>query len=286
MIKRAIEPGKTSTGEKICFVQKLGENRARFVVESSDQTRRLVESSDAGGFVAIEGARRAGVPETTRKEADIIALRSHVRNGGIYGLTFVAVGEWDPTQKRLPFIVVGFYYSANDHVQATEYAISKSNLGKILSPREAERLIVEGIVGHQRMTLREALNSHVAVDPWQSQSPYLHGVGQMQQPYLSHPQSLSHQQYGFNPIPNLQHNHFPQQLVPYVQQHATNLQPVQQQSYFPHNHIISEQAFPQGTPVIPQQQQYYQQHPGQLSLGISPMVQPQFHTYNSDGEEL
>jgi hypothetical protein len=283
LIKRAIEPGKTSTGEKICFVQKLGENRARFVVESSDQTRRLVESSDAGGFVAIEGARRSGVPETTRKEADIIALRSHVRSGGIYGLTFVAVGEWDPTQKRLPFIVVGFYYSANDHMQATEYAISKSNLGKILSPREAERLIVEGIVGHQRMSLREALNSHVAVDPWQSQSPYLHGVGQ---PYLSHPQSLSHQQYGFNPNPNLQQNHFPQQLVPYVQQHATNLQPVQQQSYFPHNHIISEQAFPQGAPVIPQQQQYYQQHPGQLSLGISPMVQPQFHTYNSDGEEL
>jgi hypothetical protein len=80
----------------------------------------------------------------------------------------VVVGEWDPTQKWLPFIVVGFYYSTNNHVQATEYAISKSNLGKILSLREAERLIMEGIVGHQRMTLREALNSHVTMDPWQS----------------------------------------------------------------------------------------------------------------------
>ncbi|KAH2011693.1 hypothetical protein KXW40_005927 [Aspergillus fumigatus] len=253
--QRAIEPGKTSTGEKICFVQKLGENRARFVVESSDHTRRLVESSDAGGFVAIEGARRAGVPETTRKETDILALRSRVRSGGIYGLTFVAVGEWDPTQKRLPFIVVGFYYSENEHVQAAEYAISKSNLGKILSPREAERLVVEGIVGHQSMSLREALSSQLTVDPWQSQSPHLHGVGQMQQPYLLFPQSL------FNPPPDLQQNYFPQQLVPYVQQHATNLLPVQQQPYFPHPHIISQQALPQQAPVIPQQQQYYQQHP-------------------------
>ncbi|KAH3009287.1 hypothetical protein KXV73_007431 [Aspergillus fumigatus] len=281
MIRRAIEPGKTSTGEKICFVQKLGENRARFVVESSDHTRRLVESSDAGGFVAIEGARRAGVPETTRKETDILALRSRVRSGGIYGLTFVAVGEWDPTQKRLPFIVVGFYYSENEHVQAAEYAISKSNLGKILSPREAERLVVEGIVGHQSMSLREALSSQLTVDPWQSQSPHLHGVGQMQQPYLSFPQSL------FNPPPDLQQNYFPQQLVPYVQQHATNLLPVQQQPYFPHPHIISQQALPQQAPVIPQQQQYYQQHPpAQVSLGISPMVQPHLHSYNSDGEEL
>lgn len=281
MIRRAIEPGKTSTGEKICFVQKLGENRARFVVESSDHTRRLVESSDAGGFVAIEGARRAGVPETTRKETDILALRSRVRSGGIYGLTFVAVGEWDPTQKRLPFIVVGFYYSENEHVQAAEYAISKSNLGKILSPREAERLVVEGIVGHQSMSLREALSSQLTVDPWQSQSPHLHGVGQMQQPYLLFPQSL------FNPPPDLQQNYFPQQLVPYVQQHATNLLPVQQQPYFPHPHIISQQALPQQAPVIPQQQQYYQQHPpAQVSLGISPMVQPHLHSYNSDGEEL
>jgi hypothetical protein len=281
MIRRAIEPGKTSTGEKICFVQKLGENRARFVVESSDHTRRLVESSDAGGFVAIEGARRAGVPETTRKETDILALRSRVRSGGIYGLTFVAVGEWDPTQKRLPFIVVGFYYSENEHVQAAEYAISKSNLGKILSPREAERLVVEGIVGHQSMSLREALSSQLTVDPWQSQSPHLHGVGQMQQPYLSFPQSL------FNPPPDLQQNYFSQQLVPYVQQHATNLLPVQQQPYFPPPHIISQQALPQQAPVIPQQQQYYQQQPpAQVSLGISPMVQPHLHSYNSDGEEL
>jgi hypothetical protein len=284
VIKRAIEPGKTSTGETICFIQRLGENRARFVVESPDKTRRLVESSDAGGFVAIEGATRAGVPETTRKETDILWLRSQVRSGGIYGLNFVAVGEWDPTQKRLPFIVAGFYYAPNDYVQATEYAISRSNLGKILSPREAERLIVEGIVGHQSMSLREALMSRLFAEPWQGQSPNPHEYVQM--PYLPH-------QYGFNLQPDLQQHYFPQQLFPYVQQHAPNLQPVQhRQPYFPQQ-MISPNGQQALTPQAPQQQQYYQQQqfyqqqpPTQVSFGIHPTVQPRFHSYNSDGEEL
>ena len=64
MTKRTIKQGYTSTGEKILYIQRLGENRARFVVETHDGRRRLVESAAAGGQPALEGARQAGVPET------------------------------------------------------------------------------------------------------------------------------------------------------------------------------------------------------------------------------
>ncbi|KAA8642583.1 putative glutamine rich protein [Aspergillus tanneri] len=289
-IKRILEPGKTSTGEKICFIQKLGENRARFVVEASDGARRLVESSAAGGLPAIEGAKQAGVRETIRGEHDIATLRSQVRGGGIYGLNWVAVGEWDPSQKRLPFVVAGYYYKD----PGNEYPVSRSNLGKILSARQAERLIVEGIVGHQNMSLREALISQLS------------GFGQMQQPYP--PQAPYGQHYIPNLQPAMQQHYIPQQLFPYGQQPVPNVPPVQQQHYFPQQLAPpNSQQASFGFPSQPQlasdpqqqyyqqqyyqqqnyQQQHYQQQPlAHVPVGIPPMTYPTIHTYNSDGEEL
>lgn len=138
------------------------------MVEDADGRRRLVECSAAGGYLALQGARYNGVITTTRKEEDIRRLRDRVRGGGTYGLTFVAVGEWDITKKRFPFIVVGFYHM---NAQSTEEAaISRSSLGKILSPREAERLIVEGITGHQDSSLRDTLYNQISMTPMDSLS--------------------------------------------------------------------------------------------------------------------
>ncbi|PYH94477.1 hypothetical protein BO71DRAFT_325373 [Aspergillus ellipticus CBS 707.79] len=155
--KRSIEPGKTSSGEKIKFIQYLGTNRANFVVESTDGSVRLVSSASAGGKPAIEGAVSQGVPYISRSAVEIHDLKRNVGAGGTYGLTWVAVGEWDTSKNRLPFIIVGFYHIFQ--TQRIDVAISRSNLAKIRSPAEAERLIGEGITGCLNMTLRDALES-------------------------------------------------------------------------------------------------------------------------------
>ena len=64
MTKQTIKQEYTSTGEKILYIQRLGENHARFVIETSDGRQQLVESAAAGGQPALEGAKQAGVPET------------------------------------------------------------------------------------------------------------------------------------------------------------------------------------------------------------------------------
>ncbi|KAL1885230.1 SERTA domain-containing protein 3 [Paecilomyces lecythidis] len=154
IVQRRIEPGKTSTGEKILFVQKLGLNRANLVVVTSDGSYYLVDSASAGGPGVVTAAIDAGVPFVIRDEATIKSYRDMINSGGgTYGLWFVAPGSWDITKNRLPYIVVGFQYSGpNTEVKE---AISRSNLGKITSPRGAERLIAEGILGQpNNMTLR------------------------------------------------------------------------------------------------------------------------------------
>ncbi|KAH8424204.1 putative glutamine rich protein [Aspergillus melleus] len=161
VVKRRIEPGLTATGEPIRYIQKLGEKRANFVVEGADGSYRLVSSATAGGVPALEGAVTKGVPFTVQREAEIQRYKERVRNGGEYGCFFVAIGELDLTKERLPFIVVGFHHS--DGVNEINEAISRSNLGKILSPKAADRMIVEGIVGHPNMTLREVLMYQISL---------------------------------------------------------------------------------------------------------------------------
>ena len=181
--KRSVQPGYTSQGERICFIQPLGVYRARFVVESSEGNRRLVESSAAGGLTALEGAKRMNIPETIRDEASILNMRSRVMSGGDYGLTFVAVGECDMSKKRMPFMVVGFYHIPIGSNQPDEAAISRSNLGKILAPREAERLIVEGITGDAEMSLKEALMCQTSPASEQQQAPFMGQPRPLSLPY-------------------------------------------------------------------------------------------------------
>ncbi|KAB8256791.1 hypothetical protein BDV32DRAFT_152945 [Aspergillus pseudonomiae] len=157
--QRCIKPGYTSTGERIHYVQPLG-NRANFVVETQDQKYRLIGSAAAGGRPAIEGAKAANVQQTVNNPSEIQNIRTMVQIGGQYGLFFVAAAPWDPASSRLPWFVVGFYYNGNG--TNIRVAISRSNLGKILSPKHADGLIVEGIVGSTDMSLREALESQVA----------------------------------------------------------------------------------------------------------------------------
>ncbi|KAF7594866.1 hypothetical protein BBP40_007900 [Aspergillus hancockii] len=158
--QRCIKAGYTSTGEKIHYIQPLG-IRANFVVQTSDGKYRLVSSASAGGKPAIEGAKQAGVPETIQDPSKVQEMRAMIQIGGHYGLFFVAPAAWDTASPRLPWFVVGFHYSGNN--KSFQVAISRSNLGKILSPRQADQLIVEVIAGHTDLPLREALESQVAL---------------------------------------------------------------------------------------------------------------------------
>lgn len=204
VVKRRIEPGMTATGEPIRYIQRLGEKRANFVVEGADGSYRLVSSSAAGGILAIEGAEAKGVPSTIQREATIQEYKERVRKGGEYGCFFVAIGELDLTKARLPYIVVGFQHS--DGATEIKEAISRSSLGKILSPKAADRMIVEGIVGHPNMTLREVLSYQISLaapltnyhmepptaqqGPWQPGYAHLGGFEQRQSLPWGEPEPL------------------------------------------------------------------------------------------------
>lgn len=247
-IQRAIQPGFTSSGEKILFIQSLGLN-ARFVVTDSEGNVRLVSGSQP----AIDLAKRAGVPNTLQDPAEIQALRDLVRCGGEYGLEFVAIGEWDLTNKRLPFIVVGFYHE-NESGRRDE-AISRSALTKVLGTREAEKLVVESIVGNSDMSLKEALKSQISPGKQEHQpnnTPLLLPYREQTQPWWFQPNT---QHYGSH--------------VGFNADHAQQPYPNQFQPVFAHH---SQQS-------IPQQPQYqqpfpYQYQPGPFAIPPQPVLDP------------
>ena len=197
-----------------------------------------MESAAAGGQPALEGVKKAGVPETVQDETTILKFQQQVRSGsGTYGLTFVAVGGWNISNKRLPFIVVGFYHTNNNGME--EAAVSQSNLGKILAPHEAECLIVEGIVGYPDLSLREALKSQISLTQQQYENKQPQFMGQprplsweKQEPaWFQKPRSQFEPSYGKQQPPYFQQQ---QQQQPYFSQ-KPNLEP-----YF---------GFPSMTPV-------------------------------------
>jgi hypothetical protein len=239
-IQRAIQPGFTSSGEKILFIQPFGLG-ARFVVTDNEGNIRLVSGSQP----AIDLAKRAGVPNTLQDPAEIQELRDLVRCGGAYGLEFVAIGEWDLTSKRLPFIVVGFYHE-NESGRRDE-AISRSALTKVLGTREAEKLVVESIVGNSAMSLKEALKSQISPGKQEHQSnnvPLLLPYGEQTQPWWFQPNSQHYGSHvGFNadhaqqPYPNQFQPVFPQQFQQSVpQQQLQQPLPQQYQQPFPHQY--------------------------------------------------
>jgi hypothetical protein len=104
-----------------------------FVVQISDKKYRLVSNAYDGGMPAIEEAEQAGVPETIQDPSKIQEMRAMIQIGGYYVLFYVAATTWDTASPRLLWFTVGFHYSGND--TNFDIAISRSNLGKILSPR-------------------------------------------------------------------------------------------------------------------------------------------------------
>lgn len=245
-IQRAIQPGFTTSGEKILFIQSLGLH-ARFVVTDSEGNIRLVSGSQP----AIDLAKRAGVPNTLQDPVDIQKLRDRVRSGGVYGLEFAAIGEWDLTSTRLPFIVVGFYHE-NESGRCYE-AISRSALTKILGTREGERLVVESIVGNSEMSLKEALKSQISPGKQEhlpNQAHLLLPYREQTQPWWFQP---APQQYGshvgFNADPAQQLYPFqqvvPQQFQqPVPQQQFQQFVPQQYQQPFPYQHQAAPFAMP------------------------------------------
>lgn len=156
LVSRFVRPGYTSSGEEICMIQWLGKISPRFVVMDSQGGMRLMSSAAAGGQPALDGAMREKKPSTTTKPSEIKILHKLVIRGGGYGLSWVAVGELHPDRTKLPFIVVGFWHEGSNG--RTEVGISRSSLAKIVSSKEAERLISESLVGVPDFTVREALN--------------------------------------------------------------------------------------------------------------------------------
>ncbi|KAJ5766685.1 uncharacterized protein N7511_004301 [Penicillium nucicola] len=134
---------------------------ARFVVEDNSGRIRLMSSSATGGQLAIDGARAAGVPDTLRGEEALINLQRLVRAhfAGTYGLNWVAVGEVDPTHDKYPFMLVGFFFEGpNGNPPLMEVGLSRSALKKIISPREADRLISEALTYDSNVALEDAIS--------------------------------------------------------------------------------------------------------------------------------
>lgn len=165
-IARSVNPGYTSSGEKIRMIQNLGMTGARFVIEDANGKIRLVSSAAAGGQLAIDGARSTGVPVTMQREQDISSLRNVVRStaGGTYGINWVAIGQVDASHNKSPFMVVGFYFESPDGAPPQEAGISRSALKRILSPKEADRLISEAITEDPDMALKDAISSLSGLD--------------------------------------------------------------------------------------------------------------------------
>jgi hypothetical protein len=195
-VSRFVRPGFTSSGEQICMIQWLGKFSPRFVVMDSEGGMRLMSGAAAGGQPALNGAMTVNIPSTTTKPNEIKSLNRMVMSGGGYGLSWVAVGELHPDRTKLPFIVVGFWHQ--DVNKLSEVGISRSSLAKVVSSKEAERLISESLVGSPDCTVREALNM-LAPGAIRDVPP-----PQLALPYTSHTHygarsQRSHQPYGSQP---------------------------------------------------------------------------------------
>jgi hypothetical protein len=77
-IDYTVKPGYTTTSEKIIAVQKIGAYSARFVTESDNRSRRIINSGQAGAKLAIKGALKAGVPFTTTSYNNITNIKAAV----------------------------------------------------------------------------------------------------------------------------------------------------------------------------------------------------------------
>lgn len=239
-VQHQVTPGFTTFGEEIHYIQPLGNGRANFVVKTPDECYSLVDSSISGGSLAIEAAKNACKPFTTSDETKLKEYQELVTRGGQYGISFVAPGAWEASKKRLPFIVVGFYYvSAQDPNRTVEAAVSRSNLGKILkSPRQAEHMIVQGLGGESHWRLREALSFQLSMEAplgathinFPSQQPMA------APPNQPGPPDQRNQYHGVNSIPQRMATEWKEQVPWWSQkpQQASHQFPAQEFQSIPH----------------------------------------------------
>jgi hypothetical protein len=177
-----VKPGYTTTGEKIIAMQKIGAYSARFVTESDDGSRRIVDSGQAGAKLAMEGALKAGVPFTTTSYGDIAEIKAALNRLEKWSLTYVAVSQWDTTrfnangQTKLPHTVVGL------SLGGSEFHISKSVLTLLVGASSAEKNIVRCLGGDEDNSLFETLKCRLQLEDF----PHLLQSGA--------PRSLSSQQ--------------------------------------------------------------------------------------------
>ncbi|OGE49514.1 hypothetical protein PENARI_c021G04569 [Penicillium arizonense] len=160
-VVRSLKPGFTSTGDRIRMIQHLGLMGARFVVEDANGRIRLMSSAATGGQLAIDGAKSAGVPDTLRGDKEVNNLRIQIRAtfGGTYGLNWVAVGEVNSMCDKSPYMVVGFFHEGpGGNPPLQEVGLSRSALKKILSPKEADRLISEALTYDPDIALQDAIS--------------------------------------------------------------------------------------------------------------------------------
>jgi hypothetical protein len=164
-------------------MQRGGLNRAWFVVEDTTGCCRFVESTTAGGKLAIRGAETKGVPYTITSSDMIEKMKTLIERGALYALTYVAPGLWDTIKHnsngdlKAPYVVVGFRCAGLEHVvqhlnEHGEIGISRSTLGKLVGPSGAKHLITKGLGGQDEDSLIDALMNHLSIDdfPHLSQS--------------------------------------------------------------------------------------------------------------------
>ncbi|KAL2383251.1 hypothetical protein RJ035_005768 [Blastomyces gilchristii] len=154
-VARCIRPGYTAAGEKITHAEIYGIG-GRVVVETDNGGRKLLTQSEAGGRAVIDGALQChevgGFQSSGWKE-----LGKRVSEMGEHGVAWVALGSWNPYNKRLPNVVCGFYHHLDGNY--TEIVGSRSNLKLCLGARVAETMLAEAIApeGSDATSVEEAL---------------------------------------------------------------------------------------------------------------------------------
>jgi hypothetical protein len=87
-------------------------------------------------------------------------LSDHIRSSKNceHGLKWVVVREISPIRDRYPYIVVRFYYQGNDGTFKGPVGLLRLLLKKVLSAKEADRMIAEAIGFNPNIYLEDTIS--------------------------------------------------------------------------------------------------------------------------------
>jgi hypothetical protein len=87
-------------------------------------------------------------------------LSDHIRSSKNckHGLKWVVVREISPTRDRYLYIVVRFYYQGNNGTFEGPVSLLRSSLKKVLSAKEADRIIAEAISFDPNIYLEDTIS--------------------------------------------------------------------------------------------------------------------------------